>query len=93
VFGRYHLGYLDSLKTTQADIISGAFMFLRREAVVRTGLFDETFFMYGEDIDYSYRLLKAGFNNYYFPEARIIHFKGESTKKGKLSVSVNSIKQ
>ena len=89
VFGRYHLGYLDSLKTTQADIISGAFMFLRREAVVRTGLFDETFFMYGEDIDYSYRLLKAGFNNYYFPEARIIHFKGESTKKGKLSVSVN----
>jgi O-antigen biosynthesis protein len=89
VISRYHLGNLDSMKTTQADIISGAFMFLLHEAVIKTGLLDETFFMYGEDIDYSYRLLKAGFKNYYFPEARIIHFKGESTKKGKVSVSLN----
>ena len=56
-------------------------MFLRGEVVMKTGLPDESFFMYGEDIDYSYRLLKEGFKNYYYPGVRIIHFKGESTKK------------
>ena len=73
---------------TKADIISGAFMFLRREAVQKTGFLDEDFFMYGEDIDFSYRLLKAGFNNYYFPERKIIHYKGESTKKENLNALV-----
>jgi GT2 family glycosyltransferase len=88
-FNRYYLGHLDNLETTKADIISGAFMFLRKEAVVKTGLLDEEFFMYGEDIDYSYRLLKSGYNNYYFPEIKIIHYKGQSTKKENLNVLVN----
>ncbi|MCX6333196.1 MAG: glycosyltransferase [Bacteroidia bacterium] len=88
-FNRYYLGHLDSLETTKADIISGAFMFLRREAVEKTGLLDEAFFMYGEDIDYSYRLQKAGYNNYYYPEIKIIHYKGESTKKENLNTVVN----
>jgi O-antigen biosynthesis protein len=84
-FNRYYLGHLDSSKTTEADIISGAFMFIRREALEKTGLLDERFFMYGEDIDLSYRLIKAGFKNYYFPEVKIIHFKGESTKKSEIN--------
>ncbi|MCJ7448530.1 MAG: glycosyltransferase family 2 protein [Bacteroidales bacterium] len=88
IFNRYYLGHLDSQVTTKADIISGAFMFLRREAVQKTGFLDEDFFMYGEDIDFSYRLMKAGFNNYYFPERKIIHYKGESTKKENLNVLV-----
>ncbi len=81
IFGRYHLGYLDKDKIHQVDILSGAFMLLRRSALDKTGLLDETFFMYGEDIDLSYRLVKAGYKNYYYPETRIIHYKGESTKK------------
>ena len=85
LFGRYHLGYLDKDKTHPVDILSGAFMFIRKEALVKTGLLDEDFFMYGEDIDLSYRLIKNGFTNYYFPESKIIHYKGESTKKGSLN--------
>ena len=88
-FNRYYLGHLDTLETTKADIISGAFMFLRSDAVRKTGLLDEEFFMYGEDVDYSYRLQKAGYNNYYFPGAKIIHYKGESTKKENLNTVVN----
>ncbi len=89
LINRYYLGNLDSMKTAEAAIISGAFMFLRGEAVASTGYFDEDYFMYGEDVDYSHRLLQAGFKNYYFPETSIIHFKGESTKKGDLSVFIN----
>ncbi|HSW67490.1 MAG TPA: glycosyltransferase family 2 protein, partial [Bacteroidales bacterium] len=70
---------------TKADILTGAFMFLRREAFIKTGYLDEDFFMYGEDIDLSYRITQAGYRNYYFPEARIIHYKGESTKKASVN--------
>jgi O-antigen biosynthesis protein len=92
IFNRYYLGHLDSKQISKADVISGAFMFLRAEAVAKTGLLDEEFFMYGEDIDYSYRLLKAGYNNYYFSDAEIIHFKGESTKKENIKAVVNFYK-
>jgi GT2 family glycosyltransferase len=81
IFSRYHLGYLDKDKIHQVDILSGACMFLRKTVLDKTGLLDEDYFMYGEDIDLSYRIVKAGYKNYYFPEARIIHYKGESTKK------------
>lgn len=84
-FGRYHLGYLDKNQTHEVEVLSGAFMLLRREALDKTGLLDETFFMYGEDIDLSYRITRAGYKNYYYPDARIIHFKGESTKKSSLN--------
>ncbi|HPI67877.1 MAG TPA: glycosyltransferase [Bacteroidales bacterium] len=80
-FNNYYLGHLDSMKTAKVDVLTGAFMFLRREAVIRTGLLDESFFMYGEDIDYSYRITQAGFTIYYYPETSIIHYKGESAKK------------
>jgi len=85
VFGKYHLGYLDENQTNPVDILSGAFMLLRKSVLDKIGLLDETFFMYGEDIDLSYRILKAGYQNYYFPETRIIHYKGESTKKGSIN--------
>jgi hypothetical protein len=67
------------------DVISGAFMFIRKEALEKTGYLDEQFFMYGEDIDLSYRLKLAGYKNIYFPGTTIIHYKGESTKKGSIN--------
>jgi O-antigen biosynthesis protein len=85
---RYYLGHLDDSVTTEIEIISGAFMFLRKEALDKTGLLDESFFMYGEDIDLSYRMILAGYKNYYLPEVKIIHYKGESTKKGDLNYTV-----
>lgn len=84
-FGSYHLGHLPEDETNEADILAGAYMLIRKEALDKVGLLDETFFMYGEDIDLSYRLVKGGYKNYYFPETRIIHYKGESTKKGSLN--------
>jgi len=84
-FGKYHLSYLDKNKTHDVDILAGAFMFLRKKALDKTGLLDEDFFMYGEDIDLSYRIQEAGYRNYYFPETTIIHYKGESTKKGSIN--------
>lgn len=84
-FNQYHLGYLDQNETHEIDILAGAFMFMRRSVLDKVGLLDETFFMYGEDIDLSYRIQKGGYKNYYFPESTIIHYKGESTKKGSLN--------
>ncbi len=85
IFGKYHLGYLDNDKTHQVEILSGAFMLLRRKVLDETGYLDEDFFMYGEDIDLSWRIIKAGYKNYYYPETRIIHYKGESTKKSSVN--------
>ncbi len=84
-FGKYHLSYLDKNEINEVDVLAGAFMLLRKETLDKVGLLDETFFMYGEDIDLSYRITKAGYKNYYFPETTIIHYKGESTKKGSLN--------
>ena len=81
VYAKYYLGNLDENTINKVDILSGAFMFVRKKTLDITGGFDERFFMYAEDIDLSYRITKAGFNNYYFPDVTIIHYKGESTKK------------
>lgn len=85
IFGKYHLGYLDKNKTHEVEVLAGAFMMMRKETLDKVGLLDETFFMYGEDIDLSYRIIRGGYKNYYFPEARIIHYKGESTKKSSVN--------
>ena len=79
IFNSYYVVGIGNSETVPAEVISGAFMFIRHEAINKTGLFDEDFFMYGEDIDLSYRLLQAGYINYYFPEIQIVHFKGKST--------------
>jgi len=84
-FGKYHLSYLPKDKINQIDIISGAFMLMRKSVLDSIGLLDETFFMYGEDIDLSYRITKAGYKNYYFPDTQIIHYKGESTKRSSIN--------
>ena len=84
-FGKYHLGFLSKNKIHQVDILSGAFMFIRKQAIEKVGLLDEAFFMYGEDIDLSYRIIKGGYKNYYFSETNIIHYKGESTKKSSIN--------
>jgi len=85
IFGKYHLGYLDKDKIHEVEILSGAFMLLRKKVLDEIGLLDEDFFMYGEDIDLSYRIIKAGYKNYYYPETHIIHYKGESTKKSSIN--------
>ena len=82
---KYHLGYLDKDKTHKIEVLSGAFMLMRKSVLDKIGYLDETFFMYGEDIDLSYRIIKEGYNNYYFPKTTIIHYKGESTKKGSIN--------
>lgn len=79
VFGKYHLNYLNDKEAHQVDVLAGAFMMIRKKTLDQCGLLDENFFMYGEDIDLSYRITKAGFQNYYLP-LPIIHYKGESTK-------------
>ena len=84
-FAKYHLGYLDENETHSVEILAGAFMFMRKSVLEEIGLLDESFFMYGEDIDLSYRIIKNGNENYYYPETQIIHYKGESTKKGSLN--------
>jgi GT2 family glycosyltransferase len=84
-FGKYHLSYLDENEIYEVEVLAGAFMLLRKATLDKVGLLDETFFMYGEDIDLSYRITQGGYKNYYFPETTIIHYKGESTKKGSLN--------
>ena len=80
IFGRYYMSYLDRDEAARIEVISGAFFLLRRSATDAVGCLDEDFFMYGEDIDLSYRLLKGGFENWYLPQP-IMHYKGESTHK------------
>lgn len=79
-FGHYYMQFLDENLPNQIEVISGAFMFIRRRTLDKSGLLDEDFFMYGEDIDLSYRMLMTGQNNYYLPVS-ILHYKGESTNK------------
>ena len=92
IFSKYHLGNLDQDKDHEVDVLAGAFMMVKREVLVSTGGFDEIFFMYGEDVDLSYRIQKTmnpvtgkKYKNYYFPGSSIIHFKGESTKRGSMN--------
>ncbi|MEN3037660.1 MAG: glycosyltransferase [Candidatus Kryptonium sp.] len=84
IFGRYNLTYLDPDEITEVDAVSGSFMMIRREVYEQVGGLDEDFFMYGEDIDWCYRIKKAGWKIYYVPLTQIIHFKGESTKRSNL---------
>lgn len=83
LFGKYYMQYLDMNEINEIEIVSGAFMFIRRSALTKIGLLDETFFMYGEDVDLSYRAILGGFRNYYVPTP-ILHYKGESTKKASI---------
>ncbi len=82
----YYLGHLPADVSNEVEILVGSFMFLRRSTIEKMGtLLDESYFMYGEDIDLSYRILQAGYKNFYLADTKIIHYKGESTKKGSLN--------
>ena len=81
LFARYYLGHLPENEINQVDVLPGAFMMVDKKVLDTIGSFDERFFMYAEDIDLGYRIQKAGYKNYYYPEITIIHFKGESTQK------------
>jgi O-antigen biosynthesis protein len=85
IFSKYHLGNLNENEDHEVDVLAGAFMMVKKEVLDKTGGFDEVFFMYAEDVDLSYRIQKAGYKNYYFSGSSIIHFKGESTRKGGLN--------
>ena len=81
LFGRYNLTYLDPDQSYEVDAISGSFLIVRRKVYEEVGGLDENFFMYGEDLDWCYRIQKAGWKIYYVHETQIIHYKGESTKR------------
>ena len=81
LFARYNLTYLDENQTYEVDAISGSFMMFTREVYENVGGLDEQFFMYGEDLDFCYRIQKAGYKVYYYNETQIIHYIGESTKR------------
>ncbi|MBC7866527.1 MAG: glycosyltransferase family 2 protein [Gloeobacteraceae cyanobacterium ES-bin-316] len=81
IFASYYAGHLPEKENSEAEVLSGAFMMLSKKAVEITGGFDEDFFMYGEDVDLSFRIRQAGMANYYFADTSIIHFKGESTQR------------
>jgi O-antigen biosynthesis protein len=81
LFAQYYAGHLPEKENNKVDVLAGAFMMLSKKAIELTKGFDESFFMYGEDIDLSYRVQKTGLQNYYVGETTIIHFKGESTQK------------
>ena len=84
LLGRYNLTYLSPDETYELDAVSGSFMMVRREAYEQVGGLDEEFFMYGEDLDWCYRIQQAGWKNYYVHSTQIIHYKGESTKRSNL---------
>ena len=83
LFGQYYNLRLPQNQSGKTDVLVGAFMFLRKRLYEQLAGFDENFFMYGEDIDISHRSLKLGLTNFYLSEAKVIHFKGESTPKNK----------
>ncbi len=81
MFGRYNLTYLSPDESYEVDALSGSFMMFRREVYEQVGELDEDFFMYGEDLDWCYRVQQAGWKTYYVASTQIIHYKGESTKR------------
>jgi len=84
LFAKYNLTYLDENETYEVDAISGSFMMVTRDAFEKVGYLDEQFFMYGEDLDWCYRMQKAGFKVFYVHTTTIIHYKGESTRRSSI---------
>ncbi len=80
-FGQYRMTYLDDNEIGEVDALTGAFMMVKREVIDKVGVLDDDFFMYAEDIDWCYRIKAAGWKIIYYPEAEMIHLKGQSSKK------------
>ncbi len=80
-FARYNLTYLDPTKVSEVDSVVGAYMHVRLAAIDDAGLLDESFFMYGEDLDWAFRIKEHGWKVFYVPEARALHYKGASSSR------------
>jgi GT2 family glycosyltransferase len=80
-YGQYRMSYLGNDEIGEVDSLTGAFMLIRRHVIDEIGLLDEEFFMYGEDLDWCYRIKEAGYKIIYYPEVKTIHYKGQSSKK------------
>ena len=80
LLAKYNLTYLDEDELSEVDAVSGSFVMVRKSVIEEVGLFDEDFFMYGEDLDWFFRMRKAGYKIYYVPYTKIIHYKGESSR-------------
>ena len=78
-FGRYNMTYLDPDQAAEIDAVVGAFMLVRREAIAQAGLLDEIFWMYGEDLDWAYRIKQCGWQVYYYPQVVVTHVKRASS--------------
>ena len=87
IFGQYHMGYLDITKPHQVDCISGAFFLTRRDVIESVGMLDERFFMYGEDIDWAYRIKHNCWEVWFNPDVRIIHYKKQSGRESNVKES------
>jgi len=81
LFGRYNLTYLDEYLETEVDCVVGAFMLVRREVIAKVGLLDETFWMYGEDIDWAFRIKQAGWKILYYPAVTVLHIKRAASRQ------------
>ena len=88
-FARYNLTYLDENQLTEVDSVCGAFMLIRAEAIQQAGILDEAFFMYGEDLDWAYRIKQRGWQVFYNPATTVIHYKGESSKQRSTGAILN----
>lgn len=88
-FGRYNLTYLDVNQTTEVDSVVGAFMMLRAEVIRQAGILDEAYFMYGEDLDWAFRIKSLGWKIMYYPGTTVLHLKGESSKKRSYGALLN----
>ncbi len=80
-FGRYNLTYLPEDETAEVDSVVGAYMQVRAAAIEQVGLLDESFFMYGEDLDWAFRIKAAGWKVYYYPEVTVLHVKRASSRR------------
>lgn len=90
LFNQYHMGYLDFNTTHEVDSVTGAFLLLRKSAADKLGYWDDTFFFYGEDLDFCYRYKEAGWKIVYNPKVHIIHYKGASSGVRKESQTFSS---
>jgi len=89
LFALYNLTFLDPDTLNEVDSVCGAFMWLRAEAIQEAGILDEAFFMYGEDLDWAFRVKQKGFKVFYNPAATVIHYKGESSKQRSTGAIIN----
>ena len=92
IFGRYLMGYWDHNDSREVDLLSGACIMVRRETIEEVGPLDEEFFLYGEDVEWCYRIKRAGWKIFYYAEAQIIHLGGGSTKDSPESLGVEALR-